>query len=209
MPRTEPFEKHYQLYEDWFEKNEYAYRSEVKAISELMPDFKNGIEIGIGSGKFAIPFDIKSGVEPSDKMGKIAASRGIRVIKGVGENLPLKSNSFDMVLMVTTLCFLDDAKKTFFEVKRILKKGGFFINGFVDKNSRIGKVYQKHKKESLFYNLAIFYSVEEVIKLLKETGFSDYEFRQTIFNPLGKIDRLGQVKKGYGEGSFIVIRAKK
>ena len=33
----------------------------------LMPDFKNGVEVGVGSGKFASPFGIKLGVEPQLK----------------------------------------------------------------------------------------------------------------------------------------------
>jgi len=209
MPKIEPFEKHALQYEDWFENNKYAYQSEINSIRSFIPDFKNGVEIGIGSGKFALPFGIKLGVEPSEKMAGISRSRGIKVIEGVGENLPLENDCFDMVLMVTTLCFLDDAKKAFFEVYRVLEKGGFFINGFVDKNSKIGKIYTKNKDKNIFYRTAVFYSVKEVIRLLEETGFKDYEFRQTIFNTLDKIDEIEKVKEGYGEGSFVVIRVRK
>ena len=98
-----------------------------------------------------------------------------------------KDGSFDLVLMVTTLCFLDDVKKAFSEVYRILKPGGSFINGFVDKNSKVGRIYQKDKQKSVFYRVAFFFTTEEVIKLLKEAGFRKFEFRQTIFNTLDKI----------------------
>ena len=209
MPKIEPFEKHTIKYDKWFEENKYAYQSEVNAIKAILPKFSNGLEIGVGSGKFAVPLAIKFGVEPSTKMRKIAEKRGIKVLDGVAENLPLNSESFDLVLMVTTLCFLDDAKKAFSEIYRILKPGGFFINGFVDKNSRIGKIYQKYKEKSIFYKIAIFYSTEEVISLLKEAGFKNTEFRQTIFKSLDKINKVEPVKDGYGEGSFIAIRAQK
>jgi len=209
MPKIEPFEKHAKQYENWFENNKYTYQSEINAIKLLMPDFKNGVEVGVGSGKFASPFGIKLGVEPSAKMAGIARGRGIKVIEGVGENLPLENESFDMVLMVTTLCFLDDAKKAFFEVYRVLRKDGYFVNGFVDKNSRIGKLYQKNKDKSIFYKQAVFYSVMDVIELLKETGFRDYKFSQTIFKPLDKVNKIEEAKEGYGEGSFVVIRARK
>jgi len=209
MPKIEPFEKHTKQYEDWFENNKYAYQSEINAVKLLMPDFKNGVEVGVGSGKFASPFGIRFGVEPSAKMADIAWRRDIKVIEGVGENLPLENESFDMVLMITTLCFLDDVKKAFFEIYRVLKKGGFFINGFVDKNSRIGKLYQKNKDRSIFYKPAVFYSVKDVIRPLKKTGFIDYKFSQTIFNTLDKVNEIQEVKEGYGEGSFVVIRARK
>jgi ubiquinone/menaquinone biosynthesis C-methylase UbiE len=113
MPKIEPFEKNILKYEDWFKENKYAYQSEVNAIKDILPNFDNGIEIGVGSGKFALPLGIKLGIEPSFEMRKIAESRGIRVIDGVAENLPLEDESFELVLMVTTLCFLDDPEKHF------------------------------------------------------------------------------------------------
>lgn len=209
MPRIEPFEKYSERYEDWFYNNKYAYQSEINSIKEILPDFKKGVEIGVGSGRFAEPLDIKYGIEPSDKMRRIATNRGIEAVDGVAEELPYESCSFDLVLMVTTLCFLDDVKKAFSEVYRILEPGGFFVNGFVDKNSEIGKIYQKHKKESVFYGRADFFSAEEVIRILKETGFKDPESRQTIFTTLDKINGVEEVRDGYGKGSFVVIKARK
>jgi len=209
MPRTGPFEKYSDRYEDWFYNNEYAYQSEVNAIKEILPDFKDGIEIGIGSGKFAVPLGITLGIEPSDKMGKIAMRRGIKVEKCAAENLCFKDSSFDFALMVTTVCFLDNVKKAFSEVYRILKPGGFFINGFVDKESEIGKIYQKNKDKSVFYAEADFFSTEEIIKFLKKTGFKNFEFRQTIFHALDKINKIEKVEPGYGKGSFVAIRAGK
>lgn len=209
MPKIEPFEKHTIQYEDWFKENKYAYQSEINAIKDILPNFNNGIEIGVGSGKFALLLGIKLGIEPSVEMRKIAESRGIEVIDGVAENIPFGDESFDLVLMVTTLCFLDNAKKAFSEIYRILKPEGFFVNGFVDRNSKIGKMYQKYKQKSVFYRAAIFFSTEEVINLLKEAGFKKIEFRQTIFSTLDKIKKIEMVKEGYGEGSFIVTIAQK
>ncbi len=209
MPKTRPFEKYTDQYENWFEKNRYVYQSEINAIRVILHDFKNGIEIGVGSGRFAKPLGIKFGIEPSYEMRKIAQSRGIEVLDSVAENIPFKDCSFDLALMVTTLCFLDDEKKAFVEIYRILKPGGYFINGFVDKNSKVGRIYQKNKQKSVFYREAIFFTTEEVVKTLKETGFKDFEFRQTVFSTLDNINQIENVKEGYGEGSFVVIRAQK
>jgi len=209
MPKIRPFEKYTDQYENWFEKNRYVYQSEINAIRVILPDFKNGIEIGVGSGRFAKPLGIKFGVEPSYEMRKIAQSRGIEVVDSAAEKLPFKDCSFDLALMVTTLCFLDDERKAFIEIYRILKPGGYFINGFVDKNSRVGRIYQKNKQKSVFYREAIFFTTEEVVKLLEKTGFKDFEFRQTVFSTLDKINQVEKIKEGYGEGSFIVIKAQK
>lgn len=209
MPKTEPFEKYTDRYENWFERNRYVYHSEINAIREVLPDFKDGVEIGIGSGRFAEPLGIKFGIEPSSKMRKIARSKGIKVVKSVAENLPFKDCSFDLALMVTTLCFLDDEVKAFREIYRVLRYGGYFINGFIDENSRVGRIYQKNKQKSVFYRIANFFNTEEVVKLLKKTGFKDFKYRQTVFNTLDNINKVEKVEEGYGEGSFVVIRAQK
>jgi ubiquinone/menaquinone biosynthesis C-methylase UbiE len=209
MPKTEPFEKYTDRYENWFERNKYVYQSEINAIRQILPDFKKGVEIGVGSGRFAEPLGIKFGIEPSSKMRKIARDRGIKVVEGTAENLAFKDCSFDLALMVTTLCFLYDERKAFMEIYRILKYGGYFINGFVDKNSRVGRIYQKNKQKSVFYRTAGFFNTEEVVRLLKKTGFRKFKFRQTVFNELDKIKQTESVKEGYGDGSFVVIRAQK
>jgi hypothetical protein len=90
-----------------------------------------------------------------------------------------------------------------------LKPGGKFIIGFIDKNSPVGKSYQRHKKKSKFYRIASFYSAAEVASNLNEAGFQNLEFTQTIFRPLSEIKNLEPVKKGYGEGSFIVVKSKR
>ncbi|MBA7484386.1 hypothetical protein ES707_19911 [subsurface metagenome] len=79
----------------------------------------------------------------------------------------------------------------------------------MDKNSKIGRIYQKNKQKSVFYRAAIFFNTEEVVELLKKAGFKDFEFRQTIFNNLDKITQVEKIKEGYREGSFVVIRAQK
>jgi len=205
----EPFENYYNEYEEWFIKNKSVYLSELKAVKKFIPKNKKGIEIGVGTGRFALPLGIRIGIEPSEKMGKVAQSKGIEVIKGVAEKLPLSDNSFDFALLVTTICFVKNIDKTFSEAYRILKKNGIIIVGFVDKESPLGKIYQKNKDKSKFYKPATFFSTEEVLESLKKAGFNNFQFYQTIFSDSLNIDKIEVPKKGYGEGSFVVIRGNK
>ncbi|MEA2006395.1 MAG: class I SAM-dependent methyltransferase [Acidobacteriota bacterium] len=209
MPKITPFEQYSSQYEAWFEKNRFAYKSEICAIKKVLPKNKHGVEIGIGSGKFAVPLGIKIGVDPCAKMRKIAEKRDLKVIEGVAEKLPFENSTFDFALMVTTICFLDNIEKSFQEAYQILKWGGCLIIGFVDKNSAVGKMYLQHKHESIFYKDAKFYSVDEVVFYLKESGFKDFIFYQTIFKNLKDIKKIEPVKRGYGKGSFVVIKVKK
>lgn len=176
MPKVEPFEKHMDKYEEWFEKNVFAYKSELQAVRLLLPKSGAGVEIGVRTGRFAAPLGIRVGVELSKEMREVAQKRGIEVVDGVAEALPFEDNLFDFALMVTTICFVDEIEASFKESFRIIKSSGFFINGFVDRNSSLGKTYQKHKEENVFYKIATFYSVDEVISYLKRVGFRNLTF---------------------------------
>lgn len=209
MPKIKPFEKYHKRYEDWFRENKFAYQSELLAVKKLMPATGEGIEIGVGSGVFAEPLGIKLGVEPSKEMTKIAEKKGIKVIDAVAEKLPFDDAKFAFVLMVTTICFLDDIKAAFNEAYRVLNPDGCFIIGFVDKLSPLGKLYHQHKMKNVFYRIANFYSVDEVVSHLKKTGFEDFTFVQTIFHNLTDMKEIEPTKEGYGQGSFVVIRAMK
>ena len=160
------------------------------------------MEVGVGSGKFAAPLGIKTGVEPSDKMAKISKSLGIKVIKAIAEALPFEDESFDFVLMVTTICFVDDIKKSFKEIYRVLKKDGFIVVGFVDKDSELGAKYQKNRDKSKFYKEATFFSTSEVLDLLKDAGFKSFEIKQTLLPQ----DEKEDIIDGFGKGSFVVIK---
>jgi ubiquinone/menaquinone biosynthesis C-methylase UbiE len=206
--KKEIFEKYTERYENWFEKNLFAYSSELKGIKKLLPNGK-GIEIGVGTGRFAESLSIKFGVDPSLAMLKKAKERGVEVIGGVAENLPIMSGSFDFALITTTLCFVNEIEKTFEEVKRILRKNGFIILGFIDRESFLGGIYMDKKEKSLFYRVANFYSTKEVLNILKKAGFSRPKIKQTLFTLPKKLSQKDKVEEGYGKGGFVIIRMRK
>ena len=203
-----PFEEYTERYEKWFDKNKFAYLSESEGMKRLLPVGK-GIEIGVGTGRFASPLSIEFGVDPSLSMLKRARIRKIRVSGGIAEELPVAGGSFDFGLTVTTLCFLKDIEKTFKEVKRVLKENGSIILGFIDRESFLGKSYMKKKENNPFYKSAKFYSVKEVIKKLEKTGFSNPEIRQTLFSFPEELKSIDDIKDGYGEGGFVIIRMRR
>ena len=138
MPITQPFDQYYDEYEQWFVENCYVYLSEIAAVRHFIPSSGLGMEIGMGSGQFALPLKIPFGIDPSENMLKLAQQKGIIVLKGVAEFLPFKNSIFDFALMVTTICFVDDLNIAFQEARRILKSDGTFTIGLVDRNSPLG-----------------------------------------------------------------------
>jgi SAM-dependent methyltransferase len=209
MPGVNAFDKNVDRYEQWFVDNPLAYVSELRALRELLPTKGKGIEIGVGTGRFAAPLEIRKGIEPSRPMAEVARKRGIEVVPGVAEHLPFADGEFDHALMVTTVCFLDDLDMAFQEARRVLKTGGSFVIGFVDRESPLGKEYQARKDKSAFYQDATFYTAEDIVSHLQKAGFGEFAFRQTLFRSLTELEEVEPVKEGHGEGSFVVVRGDK
>ena len=206
MPKVDAFEKHSDAYDDWFEKNREAYEVELKAVQQLLPvGDVQGMEIGVGSGKFAVPLGIKIGVEPSEQMAVKAKQLGIEVHSGVAEELPFSADRFDFVLMVTTICFVDDIVQSFREALRVLISGGCILVGFVDMESELGQKYLQNRHKSKFYQQATFFSTREVLDHLETAGFGATEIKQTLIPG----DTEKTVLDGFGEGAFVVIKAVK
>lgn len=209
MPGVNAFDKNVDRYEQWFVDNPLAYVSELRALRELLPTSGIGIEIGVGTGRFAAPLEIKKGIEPSRSMAEVARKRGVEVVHGVAEHLPFMDGEFDYALMVTTVCFLDDMDIAFREARRVLRPGGSFVIGFVDAESPLGREYQDRKDKSAFYQDATFYTAHDIVSHLQKAGFGAFAFRQTLFRPLAELSEVEPVKEGHGEGSFVVVRGEK
>ncbi len=207
--KTEPFDKYVNEYEKWFEENRPVYDSELEAVRHFIPAEGKGIEVGIGTGRFAIPLNIAEGIEPSAAMRNYSERLGLRVFEGVAENLPLENDSYDFVLMVTTICFVDDIKKAFREAWRALKPDGILIIGLLDKGSPLGRMYEKMKDRDKFYHCATFFSADEVKKLLEQNCFGNIESVQTVFGDIREMRSTQHFKEGHGEGGFVVIKASK
>lgn len=205
MANTNAFDLHSDDYDRWFDDHEVLYQAELKALQTVVPKHGEGLEIGVGSGQFADPLGIRTGVEPSEEMAAKARLRGINVYPGVAEQVPFPDENFDYVLMVTTICFVDDIEQSFREAWRILRKNGVLILGFVDRESEIGRAYLARKEESVFYREATFYSTEEVLSYVKRAGFTNPTIMQTLFSE----KPIDTIRPGYGIGSFVVISCPK
>ena len=130
--KIEAFNNFPDEYDIWFEKESSIYKLELEVIKKMLPQNGNGIEIGSGTARFSIPTGIRIGVEPSLPMGNIAVGKGLDVVGGIAESLPIKSESFDFVLFNTVICFLDSLERAFFESYRILHRGGAILVGFIN-----------------------------------------------------------------------------
>ncbi|OGM21887.1 hypothetical protein A2714_04155 [Candidatus Woesebacteria bacterium RIFCSPHIGHO2_01_FULL_38_9] len=125
------------LYQDLYELEEkhWWHISKRKLVIEFINKFKPSInpkilDLGCGSGK---------NVEVLDKIGKawgidksreaimFCKKRGLKRIKlGEGENIPFKSQNFDVVTLLDVLEHVQE-KPTLEEISRVLNKSGILI----------------------------------------------------------------------------------
>jgi ubiquinone/menaquinone biosynthesis C-methylase UbiE len=201
------FEDYAPEYDSWYENKLFIYRAELAAVKSAIPDGRVGLEVGVGTGRFASMLNIYYGIEPSGAMAHIAQKRGINVIRGYAEKLPFPERLFDFLLFVTTICFLNEPLIALQEAHRVLKLNGKIIIGFIDKNSEIGSRYQKKRGSNKFYKNAGFLSVDEMVDLLKTAGFSDFKFYQTLVRMHSNTIEIPQI--GFGKGSFVVVQGAK
>ncbi len=127
-----------------------------------------GLEAGIGSGRFAVPPGIRYGIDPSRNLLQIAKSRGIGVMRGEGEHLPCHSGTFDYLLRMTVICFPDDVAAVFPEAGRVLVPGGVLVIGFIERGGGTGEHERNEMTKGRFLQYARFWSGGEVSRLLED-----------------------------------------
>lgn len=170
-----PFETHADDYDQWFETELGAqlFELELEALKQVVPsEPSNWLEVGVGPGRFARDLGVKMGIDPSQQMAELARSRGIDVRITTAENLPFEQSSLDGVLMILTLCLVNDPVQVLRECRRVLKPGGTLVIAIIPKDSRWGIFHTRRGAQGdTFYSTANFLSTAEVSELIYSGGF--------------------------------------
>ncbi len=189
MSTASIFDRFYERYDEWYKRNPIIARNELETVRFILaltgyPE-SSCIEVGVGSGWFASRLGCTVGVDPSLNMLLLARSRGLEVIAGRGEALPLASGRIPVIAMIVTICFVDDLGLAIREVARALINGGSFISCIVPRDSSWGEFYRERAVSGHpFYSVAKFYSVDEIDHVAEEVGLRVIDRAATLsFNP--------------------------
>lgn len=206
MP-DDPFELFPDEYDAWYDRRPHAYRSELRAIRSVLGTPGRALEVGVGTGRFAGPLGIRFGLDPALAMLRRARKRGVRVVRGVGERLPLRPRSFDRVLIALTLCYFDSPDEALREARRVLRPDERLVIGFLDPASPPGRRYRKGRR-GRFYEEAEFRAPPQVEQMLDAAGFRPARWVQTLFRLSNELEAPEPPRSGRGSGIFVVVEAR-
>ncbi len=177
------FDEHVYKYDLWYERpfGRSAFELELRCLKKLTGSFRRGLEVGVGTGRFASGLGITYGIDPSFEMLKLARERGIKVVRGEGENLPFKDDSFNLVLVAVSICFVREPIRVLEEISRVLRSEGKLLLGLVVRESPWAKFYmRKARAGHPIYREAKFYSMAEVERMLTVSGFRRERLLSTL-----------------------------
>lgn len=168
-----PFEILAEQYDSWYnsEKGKILYENEKKCVEKLLGDCNEVLEVGVGTGRFAL-LDVRVvGVDIAFAPLKIAKARGIPVVQAAAEALPFRENSIPCVMFIVSFSFIKNKARALSEAKRVLKTNGKIIICDVLKNSEWGCLYEEKKRQGHpFYSNANFYSFKELEEIISDCG---------------------------------------
>jgi ubiquinone/menaquinone biosynthesis C-methylase UbiE len=152
------------------------------------------LDAGCGDARLAVALAEQgatvTGVDAEPRMlaaGRAhAESRGVavRLVQGDVRTLPFPDASFDVVLAVTVLCFVDDAPRTAGEMARVLRPGGRLVIGEL---GRLSLWAAKRRVSgwlgSRVWRSARFRTTRELKRLMTGAGLGVTHVRGAVYYP--------------------------
>jgi SAM-dependent methyltransferase len=128
------FERLAARYDAWYDgpAGRAVFSSEVACLRPLLRGLpRPWAEVGAGSGRFAAALGVDMGLDTAAAPLALACSRGVRVVRGVGEHLPFRAGVLGAVLVVVTVCFAEDPAALLAEARWVIRPDGAVVLGEV------------------------------------------------------------------------------
>ncbi len=225
------FDQYASKYDEWFLKNVNVLASEVALVAHFLANPGRSLSIGCGSGLFEAilkkeyNITITEGIEPAEGMAEIAMKRGLKVTIGTAEDTDFGTELYDTVMFNGTPSYITDLQKAVNKAYKALKPGGMILLIDVPKESSYGLLYNlakeigswehKYFQEAKapnaypisFINESNWRSTPEKTRMLKNAGFTDFEFAQTLTKHPAYSDEVAEKPiPGFDCGDYVAIK---
>jgi len=160
-------------YEAWYHTTGKKAASQEKSlIKNLLSIYDNAqtiLEVGCGTGYFTSWMKTKgymaSGLDRSRAMIREAQkAHHLFCVQGDAIALPFPSQSFDLIIMITTLEFISDPLQALSESLRVARQG--LILGVINRHSLLG--WRNRQKGGPIWGTAKFYTPRELIRMVSK-----------------------------------------
>ena len=202
---------------------------EERLIVELVgpPAGLRILDVGCGDAALVVALSQRgarmTGVDVDPNM--LAAGRARAAASGVAPDLmqgeiralPFADSSFDIVVAVTVLCFVDDAAQAVREMTRVLRPGGRLVIGELGRwNLWAARRRMRGWLGSRVWQLATFRTVRELKDLVANAGLAITTIRGAVYYPpsapiaalLARYDAWMGIRTTAG-AAFLVVVGKK
>jgi len=190
-----------EAYEDCFKYSRYRLH---KLLEKYLPQEGNGLRLldaGCGTGHHMAQLSARgyevAGVDASQEMLEHARLNNpdAVILEADVEEIPLRNESFDIVLSIEVLRHLPRSDKSIAEMSRLLKPGGFCLvtatpllnlNGY----ALINKMAHKIKIGDLAQHKQSFHTSTRLREEFSEAGFSLVEIHGVYIGPVNWVARI-------------------
>lgn len=228
------FDQYAAEYDAWFLDNTNVLESEARLVARTLRDAGRVLSVGCGSGLFEsimkreFGITVTDGVEPSSAMASIARKRGMTVIEATAEEFDYPEGAYDTILFNGCPSYITDLRTVIAKVHRALRPGGRIILIDVPKESSYGILYNLAKAlgtwdhpllEGTFprnpypielVKVASWRTTAEKVAMLREAGFRDLEYAQTLTtHPICSDDSAEEPSEGCDRGDYVAVTAYK
>ena len=218
------FDEWPEAYDKWFTTpiGSLVRKYEAELILDLLKPKQGEIILDAGCGTGVFTLDILSmgsrvvGLDIAFPMliqaGKKLKGYPFRMVLGDMLNLPFSESSFDKVVSVTALEFVEDAKGAIGELFRITKRGGCIVVATLNSLSPWASRRKAEAKERhTIFEKAIFRTPQELLSLASAEGVAKTAIHFQKGDPPERavgIEREGQ-RKNLNTGAFVAVRWQK
>lgn len=208
----DPFASRAADYDAWYDSPEgrAIFRVEVDCLAPLVSICPSPrLEVGVGTGRFAQALGLDFGVDRAVAPLELAHTRGVHVIGGDAEALPLPDASVGAVFILMTLCFVAHPFLALAEARRVLAPDGRLVIATVPLDSPWGEAYARAAREGHpFYRHARMISVDDLRATLEGAGWEVLASRSALFEPPGALSWTG-ARDGVAAGAgFVALAAR-